>query len=48
VKEDMVKYFCKDEKVLMVRRAGNKAGKFLEVAVYAKGGQKGIIWIPEG
>jgi hypothetical protein len=35
-------------KVLIVRRGGNLAGRFLEVAVYAVGGRRGIILIPEG
>jgi hypothetical protein len=47
-KEDFVKSYNKDEKVLMVREGGNKAGRYLEVAVYAKGVRKGIIWLPEG
>jgi hypothetical protein len=35
-------------KALMVRREGNKARRFLEVAAYAEGRQQGIIWIPKG
>jgi hypothetical protein len=34
--------------VLMVHEGGNKAGRFLELAVYAEGGQKWIICLPEG
>jgi hypothetical protein len=45
-KEDFVKSYCEDEKVLMVHGGGNKAGHYLEVAIYAKGGRKGIIWLP--
>jgi hypothetical protein len=29
-------------------RRGNKAGRFLEVSVLAKGGHKGVIWLLEG
>jgi hypothetical protein len=43
MKEDRVKCFHEDEKVLIVGRGGNKAGRFLEVAVYVEAGQKGII-----
>jgi len=48
VKEDFVKYFRKDEKALMVRGGGNKAGRFLEVVAYDEGGQKGAKWLPKG
>jgi hypothetical protein len=34
--------------VLMVSGGGNKVGRYLEVAVSTEGGQKGIIWLPEG
>jgi hypothetical protein len=47
-KEDFIKSYREDEKVLMVRGGGNKAGRYLEVAIYAKCGRKGIIWLPEG
>jgi hypothetical protein len=47
-KEDFVKCFREDENVLMVRGGGNKASRFLEVVVYAEGGRKGFIWLPEG
>jgi len=47
-KEDFVKSYRVDEKVLMVHGGGNKVGRYLEVAVYAEGGRKGIIWLPEG
>jgi hypothetical protein len=26
----------------------NKIGRFLEVAVFAEGGRKGGLWLPEG
>jgi hypothetical protein len=48
VKKDFVSSYCKDPKALMVRWGGNKASRYLEVANYAKGGRKGINWIPEG
>jgi hypothetical protein len=48
VKEDIVKGYCEDAKVLMAFGGGNKAGRFLEVAVYIEGGRKGIIWLPKG
>jgi hypothetical protein len=32
----------------MVRGGENKAGRFLEVVAYAKGGRKGAIWLPKG
>jgi hypothetical protein len=47
-KEDFGTTYHEDEKVLMVRGGGNKAGRYLEVAVYAEGSRKGIIWLPEG
>jgi hypothetical protein len=49
VTDEYVKSFHEEQKALMVRGSGsgNKAGRFLEVVVYAKGGQKGI-WIQEG
>lgn len=48
VKEDFVRTYREEVKVLMVRGVGNKVGRFLEVAVYIEGGRKGMIWIPEG
>jgi hypothetical protein len=46
--EDFVRSFREGSKVLIVRRSGNAAGRFIEVAVYAAGDCKGIICIPEG
>jgi hypothetical protein len=46
--EDFVRSFREGSKVLIVRRGDNAAGKFIEIAVYAAGGCKGIIYIPEG
>jgi hypothetical protein len=34
--------------VFMVHGGANKAGRFLEVAVFAEGGRKGAVWILEG
>jgi hypothetical protein len=34
--------------VLMVHGGDNKAGRFLEVAVFAEGGRKGELWLLEG
>ena len=40
---------CHDgERVLKVRLGSNKAGCFLEVAVFVEGSRKGVIRIPEG
>jgi len=36
--EDFVKSLRKDSKVLIVRRGGNQAGRFMEVASFAIGG----------
>jgi hypothetical protein len=36
------------EKALMVHGGDNKAGRFLEVSIIAKGGCEGDIWLPEG
>jgi hypothetical protein len=46
--EDFAKSYREVEKVLMVRGGGNKASHYLEVAIFAEGGRKGIIWLPEG
>jgi hypothetical protein len=46
--KDFVKSFWEDQRVLIVRRGENKAGCFLELAVYAEGGQQGLILLPEG
>lgn len=46
--KDFVRSFREGSKVLIVRRGGDVAGRFLEVAVYAVGGQRGIIYFPEG
>jgi hypothetical protein len=46
--KDFIRSFREGSKVLIVRRGGNAAGRFLEVAVYGVGGRRGIIFIPEG
>jgi hypothetical protein len=46
--KDFIRSFREGSKVLLVRRGGNAAGRFLEVAVYGVGGRRGIIFIPEG
>ena len=48
VKVDIAKSYCEGDKALMVHGGVNKAGSFLEVAVFADGARKGIIWLPEG
>jgi len=40
--KDFVRSFREGSKVLIVRRGGNVAGRFLEVAVYAVGGRRGL------
>jgi hypothetical protein len=47
-KENIAKYFREGDKALMVHGGDNKAGRFLEVAVFAEGGRKGGLWLPEG
>jgi hypothetical protein len=46
--EEFVDSFREGSKAVIVRRGGNKAGRFLEVAVYAEGGRKGMVLFPEG
>jgi hypothetical protein len=46
--QDFVKSFKEGSKVLIARRGGNKAGRFLEATTFWLGGQKGSILIPEG
>jgi hypothetical protein len=48
VKEDIAKSFREGDKALMVHGGANKAGRFLEVAVFAEGGRKGGLWLLEG
>jgi len=46
--QELVKSFREGSKVLIARRGGNKAGRFLEVSTFGLGGRKGYIVIPEG
>jgi hypothetical protein len=46
--KDFIRSLREGSKVVIVRRGGNAAGRFLEVAVYGAGGWRGIIFIPEG
>ena len=45
VKEVIAKSYREGDKVTMVHGGGNKAGRFLEVSVFAEGGRKGVIWL---
>lgn len=47
VKKDFVTSYYGDVKALMLRGGGNKAGRYLEVAAYAKGDCKVVIWLLE-
>jgi hypothetical protein len=46
--QDFVKSFREGSKLVIARRGENKAGQFLEAAVYGLGGRKGFLLIPEG
>jgi hypothetical protein len=46
--KDFIKSFREGSKVIIARRGGNAAERFLEVAVYGVGGRRGIIYIPKG
>jgi hypothetical protein len=48
MKEDFARKHRDGARVLKVRLGSNKAGCFLEVAVFVEGGRKGVIRIPEG
>jgi hypothetical protein len=45
--QDFVKSFREGSKVLIARRGGNKAGRYLEATTFRLGGRKGSIVIPE-
>lgn len=45
---DFVKSLRDGSKVTIVRLGGNINGRFVEVAVYGLGGQRGLLRIPEG
>lgn len=44
--KDFIKSFREDLKVLIVRRGVHKTSRYLEVAAYTLGGQKGLILLP--
>jgi hypothetical protein len=46
--QEFVKSFREGSKVLIARRGGNRAGRFLETTIFGLGGRKGFIIIPEG
>ena len=48
VKENISNSCHEGDKALMVHWGYNKAGTFLEVAVFAEGGRKGGLWLPKG
>jgi hypothetical protein len=47
-KEDFAKSFRDKVRVLKVQMGSNKAGCFLEAAIFVEGGRKGVINLPEG
>ena len=48
MKKDFARMHRDEARVLKVRLGSNKAGYFLEVAIFVEGGWKGVIRIPEG
>jgi predicted Ser/Thr protein kinase len=47
-KEEFSRTFRDEVRILKVRMGSNKAGRFLEVAVFVEGGRKGVIRLLEG
>jgi hypothetical protein len=47
-REDFARSLCDEVRVLKVRMGRNRAGSFLEAAVFVEGGRKGVIRLPEG
>jgi hypothetical protein len=47
-KEDFSRSFRDEVRVVKVRMGSNKAGYFLEAAVFVEGNRKGVIRLPEG
>jgi hypothetical protein len=47
-KEDFARSFQDEVRFLKVRMGSNRAGCFLEVAIFVEGGWKGVIRLPEG
>jgi membrane carboxypeptidase/penicillin-binding protein PbpC len=48
VKDEIAKSYCEGDKVLMVNGGVDKAGRFLEVSIYAEGSRKEVLWLLEG
>jgi hypothetical protein len=46
--QDFIKSFREGSKILIARRGGNQAGRFLKAAAFGMGGRKGFSMIPEG
>jgi hypothetical protein len=46
--EDFIKSYREGSKVLIIRKGGNKDGRFLEASTYVSGGRRRFILIPEG
>jgi hypothetical protein len=46
--EDFIKSYREGSKVLIIRKGGNKDGRFLEASTYGSGGRRRFILIPEG
>jgi hypothetical protein len=47
-KEEFARSFHDEVRVVKIRMGSNKAGFFLEAAVFVEGAQKGVIRLPEG
>jgi hypothetical protein len=47
-KDGFARLFREEARVLKVRIGSNKAGCFLEAAVFVEGDRKGVIRLPEG
>ena len=47
-KEDFAKSFRDEVRVLKVQMGSNRAGCFLEAAIFVDGDRKGLINLPEG
>jgi len=46
--EDFIKSYREGSKVLIIRKGGNKDGRFLEASTYGSGGRRRFILILEG
>jgi hypothetical protein len=46
--KDFIKSFKEGSKVTIIQRGSNMSGQFLEVAMYAVGGWRGLIMVPKG